>query len=191
VKTAAIAAIAGVVWTLASATSVDAQTFVSPFVAFDFGADTGCLNLLICADRYLNVGVAGGRLRREYGFEEEVSDAKNFFGVGPNLASSVLTVMTNAIVQRHIGRWNPYAAGGVGVMRTSIQFTEASFYATNRVTPAWDLGGGATTYFGRQFGVRADVRYLRSFRDVRMSGFSVADSKMGFGRASAGLVVRF
>lgn len=182
---------AGAVLTLSLAESARAQSFVSPFVGGDFGADTGCLNLFVCADRYVNGGVAGGRLGHDYGFEAEVSFARDFFGSGPNLASSVLTVMTNAVAQRHIGRLTPYAEGGVGVMRTRIKFTEASFYQTDQVTAAWDLGGGVATYFTRRFGVRADGRYLRSIRDVRLSGFTVSDAKMGFGRASAGLILRF
>ena len=176
---------------LAGAATVRAQGFISPFAAVDFGADTGCLNLVVCADRYLNAGVGVGRIGRSYGVEEEFAFARDFFGKGPNLSSSVLTLMTNAILSRHIGRWSPYASGGLGVMRTYIQFTEASYYATDRTTGAWDLVGGATTYFSRRLGVRADGRYFRSIRDVRLSGFTVSDSKMGFGRASAALMVRF
>jgi opacity protein-like surface antigen len=185
------AACVGLMVGLAGAARVHAQAFISPFVAADFGADTGCLNLLVCADRYLNAGVGIGRIGRSYGVEEEVAFAKDFFGKGPNLSSHVLTLMSNAILSRHLGRWNPYAEGGVGVMRTYIQFTQASFYATDRTTAAWDVGGGAATYFTPRLGMRADGRYLRSFKDVRLSGFTVSDSKMGFGRASAALIVRF
>jgi len=176
---------------LACATPARAQTFVSPFAALDFGADAGCLNLVVCANRYLNMGVAAGRTGREYGAELEVASARDFYGSGPNLSSNVLTAMGNAIVLRHIGRWNPYVEGGVGVMRTYIQFTEASFYTTDRVTAAWDAGGGVTRYFSERLGVRADGRYFRAFKDVNLAGFTVSDSKMGFGRASVGLVVRF
>lgn len=176
---------------LATAVDVRAQYFVSPFVAYDFGADTGCLNLLFCADRKGNAGVAAGRMGRTLGAEEEVSYAKDFFGSGPDLSSSVLTVMTNAIVTRRLGRWHPYVVGGLGLMVTHIQFTQASFYATDQKTFAWNLGGGVSMYFGRRLGVRADVRYFRGFRDVPLSGFSVTDSKLAFGRGSVGLICRF
>ena len=189
-KTAAAVA-AAALWTLVAAAPARAQLFVSPFAAVDVGADAGCLNLLVCANRYLNAGAAAGRLGGTYGAEEEVSYARDFFGNGPNLSSSMLTVMSNAIVLRQFGRWHPYAEGGVGVMRTYVKFTDVSYYATNRVTAAWDAGGGVATYVSGRFGVRADARYFRSIKDVRLSGFSVSDDKMGFGRLSAGLVVRF
>jgi len=191
VKRSAGAAALAILFTLGGGTPARAQVFVSPFAALDFGADAGCLNLLVCSGRYLNAGVAVGRMGRRFGGEEEVSYARDFFGSGPNLSSSQLTVMSNAIVLRHFGRWHPYAEGGVGVMRTSIRFTDASYYATNRASAAWDAGGGVTTNLGRRLGIRVDARYFRSFKDVPLSGFSVSDSKMGFGRVSAGLAVRF
>jgi hypothetical protein len=177
--------------TMGAALAVQAQTFVSPFLGRDFGADTGCLNLLVCADRKVDMGVAAGRMVGMLGFEEDVAYAKDFFGAAPNLSSSVLTVMSNGLVTRRIGRWYPYAVGGLGLMKTRIQFTQASFYATDRANLAWDLGAGLGTVFGRRWGVRVDARYVSSFRDVPLSGFTVSESKLGFGRVSVGLLVRF
>jgi opacity protein-like surface antigen len=176
---------------LGTAPDARAQFFVSPFIGYDFGADAGCPNLLICADRMVNAGAAAGRMVGAFGFEEEVAYAKDFFGAAPDLSSSVLTVMSNGIVTRAIGRWRPYAVGGIGLLKTHIQFTQSSFYATDQKNLAWNLGGGVSTYFGRRWGVRADVRYFRSFHDVPLSGFTMADSKLGFGRGTIGLIVRF
>jgi hypothetical protein len=185
------ASIVAAVLNLHGVLAVHAQTFVTPFIAYDVGADSRCLNLLVCADRSVNVGATAGRMAKTLGFEEEVAYAKDFFGSAPNLSSSVLTVMSNVIVAPHIRDWKLFAVGGVGLLKTHIQFTEASFYATDRNNLEWDVGGGLIVPVGRRFGVRVDYRYFRGFRDVPLSGFTVSDSKLGFGRASAGLVVGF
>ncbi len=176
---------------LGTAPEVRAQFFVSPFIGYDFGADTGCLNVLVCADRKVNAGASAGRMFGTLGFEEEVAYARDFFGTGPDFSSSVVTVMSNLLVTRRIGRWQPYTVAGVGLLKTHIQFTQAAFYLTDKKSFAWDLGGGVSMYFSRRWGVRADARYFRSFRDVSLSGFALSNSKLGFGRASAGLIARF
>src|SRR5206468_4432249 len=65
---------------LAASSRVQAQGFVIPFVAFDIGPDAGCLNVVLCAGRYLNTGVGVGRVGSTYGVEEEVAYARDFFG---------------------------------------------------------------------------------------------------------------
>ncbi len=187
---AAVTALA-VALTLWAAPTVRAQAFVSPFIGYDFGPDTGCLNVLICADRRDNVGVSAGWLFGSLGVEEEVAYAKDFFGTGPSFSSSVLTAMTNALIIRRRSRWQPYAVAGLGVMKTHAQFTQATFYTTDLKDFTWDAGGGVAYSFGRHWGVRGDVRYFRSFRDTPVSGFTISSPKLGFGRGSVGLVVRF
>ena len=177
---------------LAAAASARAQYFVSPFVGYNFGTEAACLNVLNCADRRVNVGASGGRLFfGTVGVEEEVSYTKDFFGAATNLSSHVLTAMTSAVVTRPVGRWHPYAVAGIGLMKTHVQFTQATFYATDASSFAWDLGGGMNVDFGRRWGVRADARYFRSFKEVTVTGFTLSDPKLGFGRASIGLNVRF
>ena len=172
-------------------TNAHAQAFISPSISYDFGRDTGCVNVLLCADRNVAFGVAGGVVGRTFGYEEEFVYARSFFGSAPNLSSSVLTAMTNLTVSRHIGRWHPYAVGGLGLLITHMQFTQSSLFTTDRKKAAWDVGGGVTTYFSRRLGVDVDVRYLRALQEVRLEGFSVGDSKLRFGRVGAALVLRF
>jgi hypothetical protein len=176
---------------LGTALGAQAQVFVSPFIAYDVGADTGCLNVLTCADRRVSAGADGGWMFGAVGVEEEIAYARDFFGAAPNLSSSVITVMTNGVFTRRIGRWHAYAVGGAGLLTTRVQFTQASFYQTDRKTLAWDVGGGLATYFGRHWGLRVDLQYFRSTRDVPLSGFTLSDSKLGFGRGSVGLIMRF
>ena len=47
--------------------------------------------------------------------------------------------------------------------------------------------------FGGHLGVRADIRHFHSFQDLTIPvvGFTINGSKLNFGRASAGLVVKF
>ena len=162
-----------------------------PFIGYDFGSATGCVNVILCADRHVAAGAAVGHLGRTTGVEEEITYGKEFFGSAPNLSSSVLTAMSNALVLRNFAGWRPYGVGGIGLMVTRIQFTESSLYTTDRKSVAWNAGGGVMTLFTPRFGVDVDVRYVRAFREVSLSGFTVGDSKMGFARASAALVVQF
>ena len=190
-KTTAIGSLA-LALTLITPLASRAQTFVKPFVGYDFGGSTGCLNLLICADRHVNAGVSGGRiLTRGLGVEAEVAYAKDFFGAATDLSSYVLTLMANAVYTRPIGRWHPFAVGGAGMLKTHIRFTQVDFYATDVTSFAWNLGGGVTFQLSRRWGISADYRYFRSFHDVTLSGFTVSDSKLGFSRAGVGLMVRF
>jgi hypothetical protein len=44
---------------------------------------------------------------------------------------------------------------------------------------------------GGHLGVRGDVRYFHAFQNLTVEGFTISNSKLDFGRASAGLVVKF
>jgi len=188
---AAAAVTAAFALTLAVASPAWTQTFVTPSVGYDTGADAACVNLVSCAPRNLSVAVAGERMRRTVGIEEEVTYARDFFGAAPNLSSSVLTLTTNAIVRKGIRQWQPYAAGGIGLLRTSLHFTEASFYQTNRKDVAWDVGGGVVRSLALRMAIRAEFRYLRAFKEVPLTGFSLSQPKLSFGRANIGVMVRF
>jgi len=179
------------VFTMTATALARAQDFVSPLVAIDFGSNSACVNVVLCAERHVAAGAAGGRLGETLGFEEEVVYANDFFGNAPNLSSSILTVMTNGVLLCTVGAWRVYGVGGLGLMATRIQFTESSLFATDRNSLAWDAGGGGLIFFSKRFGVDFDVRYIRAVREVPLSGFTVSDPKLGFGRARTALLVRF
>src|SRR5258705_7891559 len=100
------------------------------------------------------------------GFEEELADAKNFFGSVGTQSSSVITLMSNIMIVPAIGPVHPYLLGGLGLMKTHVDFTRADVLSTTNNSLAWDLGGGVTVLFGGHFGVRGDIRHLQSPKEV-------------------------
>jgi opacity protein-like surface antigen len=168
-----------------------ADGFLSPYIGYNFGGDAGCPHITGCEDKRLNVGVAIGVVGGGFGFEEDFGYAKDFFGTAPGLDSSVLTIMSNLMFAPQIGPIQPYVLGGIGLMKSHVSFTPSSIVTTDSNNAAWDVGGGIGIFFGDHVGVRGDVRYLHAFQDLKAFGFTLSDTKLDFGRASAGLVFKF
>jgi opacity protein-like surface antigen len=177
--------------TLGLAHEVRAQGFISPFIGYDFGGDASCPNITNCQDKKLNAGVALGSMGSILGFEEEFGYAKDFFGNAPALSSSVLTLMSNLMVVPAIGPVHPYVLGGLGLIKSHIDFTTSSILTSNNNDLGWDLGGGVILLFGGHLGIRGDIRHFHTFQDLTVAGFNLSSPKLSFGRASAGLVVKF
>ena len=178
---------------LATSTPARAQGFVSPLIGYDFGGDSGCPQLRNCEDKRLNIGVALGVLGAILGFEEEIADARHFFGDVPGQSSSVVTVMSNLMVVPRLGRVHPYVVGGLGLMKTHVDFTTSTVLSTKDSSLAWDLGGGVIVLFSPHIGVRGDIRHFHSMQrtTVPLLQTTFTDARLNFGRASASLVLAF
>jgi opacity protein-like surface antigen len=174
-----------------SALNARAQGFVSPFVGYNFGGDAGCPQITNCQDKRLNLGVSLGKMGSVFGFEEEFAYAKDFFGTIPNASSSVLTVMSNLMIVPAIGPVRPYALAGVGLIKTHVDFTPSSLTTSDNNNLGWDVGGGLMIFFVPHVGVRGDVRYMHAFQDLKALGFTLGDTKLDFGRASAAIVFSY
>jgi len=168
-----------------------AQGYISPFIGFDFGGDSGCPEITNCQDKKLNAGVALGAVGTVFGFEEEFAYAKDFFGDAPGLSSSVLTLMTNVMIVPAVGPIRPYALAGIGLIKTHVELTPSSVLTSDNNNVGWNLGGGVFVLFSRHLGVRGDIRYFHSFQDLDLFGLSLDGEKLDFGRASVALVARF
>lgn len=175
----------------ANATPARAQGFISPFIGYDFSGDSGCPELRGCEDKKLNAGVSVGSLGSVLGFELEFGYAKNFFGEAPGFSSSVVTLMGNMMLGPRIGPVQPYAVGGVGLIKSHIELTPSTVLTTDNNHAGWDLGGGLIVMAGQRVGVRGDIRYFHAFQDLEVLGLSFGDTKLDFGRASASLVLKF
>lgn len=186
-------------WTLVMAVVVPviapgaahAQGFVSPLIGFDFGGDSGCPEITGCEDKNLNVGVSVGGLGSVLGTELEFAYAKDFFGDIPGVSSSVLTLMGNVMLAPRFGPAQPYGLIGLGLIKTNVEFSAASLLKSDNNHLGWNIGGGLIVFLGRHVGVRGDIRYFHAFQDLEILGISVGETKVDFGRAAAGLVVRF
>jgi hypothetical protein len=178
---------------LAISTPARAQGFVSPLIGYDFGGDSGCPQLRNCEDKHLNIGVALGVLGPILGFEAEIADARNFFGEVPGQSSSVVTVMGNLMIVPRLGPIHPYVVGGLGLMKTHVDFSTSTLLETTDNSLAWDLGGGAIVLFSPHFGVRGDIRHFHSMQrsTVPLLDTIFTDARLNFGRASASVVLAF
>lgn len=168
-----------------------AQGFISPFVGFDFGGDSGCQTAADCEDKNSNIGVAFGTMGDVVGFEAELGYARDFFGETPGTASNVLTFMSNLMIGPRIGPVRPYVVGGLGLVKTRVELTGPALLETSNNSFGWDMGGGVMVLFGEHVGVRGDLRWFATFEDLSFLGFTFSDEKLNFQRAAAALVLAF
>ena len=176
---------------LGTAAPARADGFISPWVGFNFGGDSGCPTISNCQDKKLNLGVGFGVLGGGFGFEEDVAFAQDFFGTVPGLDSSVLTVMSNLMVAPKIGPVRPYVLGGLGLVKTHVSLTPTSVFTSDNNNVGWDIGGGVMVFFGAHVGIRGDIRYIHAFQDLSIPVFTLNGTKLDFGRASGGVVLKF
>jgi hypothetical protein len=175
---------------IAWAAPAGAQSFVSPFLGYNFGGDSGCPTVTNCEDKQLNAGLAIGRMGNLVAFETEIGYARDFFGDSPDVASSLLTVMGNMMLVPDLGPLRPYGLVGLGLMRTRVELdAESILAAENQV--AWNIGGGAMLFFGEHVGLRGDIRYFHSLQELPVINFDIGGERIDFGRASVALLLRF
>ena len=178
--------------------AASADGMIVPFIGVNFGGNSGKeLSAAIDAER-LDWGVSfaymgGGVL----GLEADVAHSPDFFGKSDLGGSSVLTATGNLLLGIPIGGqqgvgFRPYALVGLGVIRSRVDtFGEA--FSQDETEIAWDFGGGAMFFFGTNVGLRAEVRYFRSFGDLDFDLVDLIErrGKLDFARASTGLILRF
>jgi hypothetical protein len=182
-------ALLAVALTLGASTAARADSYIVPFLGYDFGGDSGCPEIRNCEDKKLNLGVTIGSAGGFLGLEEELGYAKNFFGEVPGAQNSVMTLMTNLVIGPKIAFIRPYFTVGAGLIRSHVDFTVANLLSTTNNAFGWNSGVGVMLTFGH-VGVRGDLRHFHSFQN-QLLGVSLSKSKLDFARASAGLVLAF
>jgi opacity protein-like surface antigen len=181
--------------------SAYADGFITPFAGVNFGGRAGdALADAFEAKRFdwgVSFAFMGGGI---LGMEAEIAHSPDFYGRTDIGNSSVLTATGNLLIGIPIGGqqgvgFRPYFVGGLGVIRSHVSdIGDGISDSENDV--AWNAGGGAMFFFGDHVGLRADVRYFRTFKAVV---FDFIDDllerdraeRVDFGRASVGLVFRF
>jgi opacity protein-like surface antigen len=180
---------------IAAPGAAQADGLLIPFLGVNFGGNSGKeLSDAVDAKRF-NWGVSlaymgGGVL----GLEADIARSPDFYGKTDVGGSSVFTATGNILLgvpiggQRGVGI-RPYALAGIGVIRSKVDaFGEV--FSLDDSKAAWDFGGGAMFFLGTHVGIRADVRYFRTFGDVTIDPFQGSNT-LDFTRASAGLILRF
>ncbi len=170
-----------------------AQTYFVPFLGFDFGGDAGdCPSLFSdCSVKRTAYGFSVGHLSAGIlGIEEDFSYAPDFFGASTSFTSnSMLTLMTNLVVAVPAGPVHPYVSGGLGIMRTKVEFSLAGLLSTSNTSLGYNIGGGVIVLLPSHLGVRVDYRNLRSASNITIAGLNLSNAKLNFSRIAFGLVL--
>jgi hypothetical protein len=176
---------------LGTSTLARAQGFVSPFIGYNFGGDSGCEEISNCENKSRNLGVSFGSIGSVVGGEFEFNFIDNFFGDRTDVSSNVFTMMGNVMFAPKVGAVQPYVLTGLGLMKTHVEFTVPGLVEANNNHIAWDIGGGIIGFFTPHFGIRGDLRYFHSFQNIDIFGLSIADTKIDYGRVSGGVIFKF
>ena len=176
---------------LGNAGHASAQAYISPFIGYNFGGDSGCPEVSDCEDKRRNLGVAFGSIGSVLGSEFEFAYIDNFFGETPGASSNVLTLMGNFMLAPKFGVVQPYGVIGLGLIKTHVESSLGGLLESDNNHFGWDIGGGVIGYFGNNFGVRGDLRYFHAFQDLEVLGIPIADTKLDFGRLSGGVIFKF
>jgi opacity protein-like surface antigen len=171
---------------------------IIPQLGVNFGGDSGSeLGHAFDAKRF-NWGASfvfmGGGV---FGVEGDFGYSPDFFGKTDLGGSSVFSAMGNLVVGIPFGGQKgfgvrPYALIGAGVIRANGDaFDTLLSFNENKV--AWDSGGGVMIFFATHVGIRADLRYIRTFEAADFLGSSIGGESghLDFARGSLGFILRF
>jgi opacity protein-like surface antigen len=180
-----------VLFSMGVASTASAQGFISPFIGYDFGGDSGCPEISDCENKTRNLGVSIGTIGSVVGGEFEFSFIDSFFGDTPGVSSHVVTLMGNVMLAPKLAAVQPYFVVGMGLIKTHAEIDAVGLLETDNNHFGWDIGGGVIAFLGDHFGVRGDLRYFHAFQDLEIIGFPIADTKLDFGRFSGGVIFKF
>ena len=159
---------------LLTPTAAAADGMIIPFMGVNFGGDSGKkLADAFDAKRFtwgVSLTFMGGGV---FGVEGDIGYSPDFFGKTDLGGSSVLTAMGNLLLGIPFGGQSgfgirPYGLVGIGVIRSSAGFSQTFDVDENNIS--WNFGGGVMMFFGTHAGVRADIRYFRTFDALEIRG---------------------
>jgi opacity protein-like surface antigen len=132
-----------------------------------------------------------------FGVELDFGYAPNFFEQQNTSAfdGNVTTLMGNLILGIPIGGQTgggvrPYVSGGVGLIKSRLDDVE-DFFDIDESSFGINAGGGVMIFFTDSVGIRGDLRYFRSFRNIDENDLDLSLGGFDFWRASAGVSFRF
>jgi opacity protein-like surface antigen len=166
-----------------------AEGFVTPFVGFSFNsAAGGCGNPATCDQRRTNLGISAGTSHGIFGFEEDISYIKEFYGTQSGAQNAVLTVTSNMMFQMPSGPIQPYALIGLAFIRPHATLDVAGMQMDKNAL-GWDVGGGVNVHLQRHLGLRSDLRRIRTFKDMSLGMFN--KEQLEYWRGSVGVSLKF
>ncbi len=118
-----------------------------------------------------------------------------------DLEAHLTTGMVNLIVRLPTGPVQPYATGGVGIVRVSGDVTVpflGSVLSIKGQDFGMNVGGGLYVFPSENLGLRADVRYFRTIGDLTLDeladigrDFDLPLPEFDFWRVTGGVTLRF
>jgi outer membrane protein with beta-barrel domain len=138
---------------------------------------------------WMGAGIIG--LEADFGYSpnffrgDNNSDNINFIGDG-----NVTTLMGNLVVGAPLGAVRPYASGGVGLLKSSVD-NAGQFLNVSRNDFGYDIGGGVMGFFGGNVGLRGDIRYFRSLQSNDPNGIDFSLGSFRFWRGTVGVTFKF
>jgi hypothetical protein len=141
----------------------------------------------------VTAGYMGGGV---FGFEGDLGYSADFFGPSQIGEGYAINVMGNFILGVPIGGDHgagvrPFVTGGLGLLRTHIDAGRLVNVSLSSNDFAYDVGAGMMGFFNEHFGLRGEVRYLRTLQDTnRGSGIDFENGRLRFWRATAGVTFR-
>ena len=132
-----------------------------------------------------------------FGVELDFGYAPNFFEQQntSEFDGNVTTLMGNLILGIPIGGQTgggvrPYVSGGVGLIKSRLDDVE-DFFDIDESSFGINAGGGLMIFFTDSVGIRGDLRYFRSFKNIDENDLNLSLGGFDFWRASAGVSFRF
>jgi opacity protein-like surface antigen len=172
---------------LAVPSAARADIRLTPFAGVTFGGSAD--------NQQLVTGLGLTFMGSTAGFEVEFGYAPDFFGEREGIAliadSNVTTLTGSLIVGRGQGRFRPYFAAGLGLMRVRV---ETDDLLSNISTNDWAVsaGVGLTMVMSERVGLRGDLRYFSGLEDPDDDDdLDLSFGRFHFWRATGGLTFRF
>jgi opacity protein-like surface antigen len=132
-----------------------------------------------------------------FGVELDFGYAPNFFEQQntSEFDGNVTTLMGNLILGIPIGGQTgggvrPYVSGGAGLIKSRLDDVE-DFFDIDESSFGINAGGGVMIFFTDSVGIRGDLRYFRSFKNIDENDLNLSLGGFDFWRASAGVSFRF
>lgn len=175
--------------------SAQADWLFTPSIGTTFGADTNGREHFTFGT---SLGWMGGGA---FGWEADLAWTPEFFeGNDDDFdfdgGSNVVTAMGNVIIGVPIGGqrdggFRPYLTAGIGMLQAEARSNDDLFRVDNSEF-GFNAGVGALGFFSDHIGLRADLRYLRSFADPEEDNeFDLDIGNFDYWRATGGLTFRW